>query len=196
MTKVKPTIISPPNPTGLDLAVSQIQKAISPMQFINPEGGQEDYFSNGVILPIAFFDEEKQIPVVYWQKDVYYPAQPNDNFSSITFFYQEDPSQSEGQNSMAYNLNLVHWFNQDRYGRNKGFLIKEQVISEMKSLIINSLILEDRDKLAIYRENDGIFERYVVQDTTLLKYPYIAFRFKIQVTVQNSCDNTTLINLS
>lgn len=195
MSKVKPEILSPPNPVGIDNVIADLQSLIAGAEFVNSTGGNELYFAQGLLLPLAFFDEKTSLPIVYWKDKDYYPATPNDNYRTVAFFYQEDPNTAEGLNESLYQLNLVVWFNQDLYVRNKNFLIKEYFIEELRVKIRNYLRNQNKGSISVFRENDTVFSRYTLSEKTRLKYPYQSFRISFQISAEYDCKNTPLLNI-
>lgn len=196
MSKVKPVFISPLNPVGLDKIVAALQGVIAQSFYMNDADVGEFYFDEGLLLPLALKDEQNESPIVYWKEDDYYPALPNDNYRITSFFYQEDSSGFESMNSIQYNLNLVVWFNQDKYVRNKSYQIKEFLITELEGLVRNYLRMEDKTSIEVFRELDAVFSNYKLtpEQKTIMKYPYQAFRIRFSVSADLDCGDAAKLN--
>lgn len=197
MTKVKPIFVSAPNPVGLDKVVAELQPIIAEAFFINKDSLGELYFDQGLLLPLALKDEQTQRPIIYRKGNDYFPADPNDNYRITSFFYQEDPDSLEVFNEARYKLNLVVWFNQDKYVRNQGYQIKEFLITEIKVLLRNFLRTEDVPSIEVFRELDSVFSNYTLtpEDKTRLKYPYQAFRIKFNFAAELDCGDDAKLKL-
>lgn len=198
MTKVKPIFISPTNPVGLDKIVAALQSVIAEAFYMNEDDVGEFYFDEGLLLPLALKDEQDERPIIYWKEDDYYPSEPDDNYRIKSFFYQEDSSGFESMNSIQYNLNLVVWFNQDKYARNKSYQIKEFLITELEGLVRNYLRMEDKTSIEVFRELDAVFSNYKLtpEQKTKIKYPYQAFRIRFNISADLDCGDAAKFNVN
>lgn len=194
--KVKPVIITPSNPVGLDKVVAEITQKLLSITYVDKAANTLNYFDSSLLLPVAQLDEKTEKPVVYWKGKEYFSSAPNDNYRSVTYFYQEDPNDGVSYNESTFNLNLVHWYNQDKLGRNLNYSIREAIILAFKKEIIAYLRTENMSSLTTFRETDKVFEKHTFSsDKTLMKYPYDAFRMSFEVTIENECGDN-LINLA
>lgn len=177
MSKVKPTILAPNDPVLLDRAISDLQNAFS----------MSAWFNQGLLLPRADKDEKDEKPIVYWKGKEYYPAEPNDNYRVVSFFYQEDPATSVGQYGVRFTLNFVCWFNQYKYSRSAGYSIREFFISDLVNILRRKLANEDDGSISVFRETDQIFANYSLTDRTKFKFPYQAFRIRFTYSTVDDC---------
>lgn len=198
MSKVKPIFITPANPVGLDKIVAQLQQVISQASYTDESSTEQLYFNQGLLLPLALKNEATDEPIVYWKQETYYPANPDDAYRIKSFFYQEDTSTFESYNDIRYLLNLVVWFNQDQYSRNKDYQIKEYLIAEILGLLREFLRAEDKTTLETYRELENVFSNYTFtsEDKTRMKYPYQAFRIRFALSEEFDCSQEPLLNLT
>jgi hypothetical protein len=53
MSKIKPNILTPPNPVGIDTVISQLQTAIAAATYTDENGDPANWFDEGLILPLV-----------------------------------------------------------------------------------------------------------------------------------------------
>lgn len=198
MTKVKPVFITPANPVGLDKLVSELQSTISTASYVDEVAATRLYFDEGLLLPLALKDEITQNPIVYWKDKEYFPAEPNDQYRIVSLFYQEDTASFVSLNDVQYTMNLVVWFNQDKYVRNKNYQIKEYLITELVTLLRSYLRTEDQSTFEVFRELENVYSNYIFteEQKTRMKYPYQAFRIKFQMSAEFDCGDDAKLDLS
>jgi hypothetical protein len=188
MSKIKPNILTPPNPVGIDTVISQLQTAIAAATYTDENGDPANWFDEGLILPLADRDQETEEPIVYWTQNDYRPAQPDDDWRTVAFFYQEDPAAAQSQISYSYIINLVVWFNQDRFTRNKNYKIREYFITEVLNILRGTLKATDQTTFEVYRELESIYSNYDINLVReKLKYPYQAFRITLTASSPLEC---------
>lgn len=198
MSKILPTILTTDNPVNLDKVIADLQAVIATATFLDNGGSPENWYDQGLLLPLAIKDQVTGGPIIYWQKKEYFPAVPNDNFRAMSFFYQEDPSSFPAIDNQQYTINLVTWFNQDKYVRDKNFSIREFFITELLTLLRRVLKgQENKQSLEVHREIENVFTNYTFISETKerLKYPYQAFRIKFTTFRNFDCGTNAKLNL-
>jgi hypothetical protein len=197
MSKILPVFVNPGNPVGLDKQIIELQQVIAQATFINDQNTEELYFDQGLLLPLALKSESNSSPIVYWTDKEYFPAKPTDQFRITSFFYQEDSANFVSQNEVRYTVNLVVWFNQDKYARNKGYQIKQFLNTELLTLLREHLSMEDTITLQSFTENENIFSNYTLSEEqkTRMKYPHQALRIRFQLSAEFDCGDEAKFNV-
>lgn len=183
----EPVIIQPSQLYSIDRAILEMQDKLSTAEYQDSSGTQRFFFEKGIIIPCVEKDKSG-IPKVYQGKDEYYSLEPNDRFSSLAFFYEDDPRPSPKIGFWNLNMNLVVWYNQDQFGK-YDYRIKNAFINEIYTKLFNNSTRNiDRSSVEVYR--DDPYSDFILPETERdhMDSPYDGFRFKFIITgIRQDC---------
>lgn len=193
-----PTIDNP-IPIGIDGSIQRLQLALSNL------GWLQKSFGRARPIPRMLDNKIKVVePMVYQGSQEYYPAMPNDNLKSYSFWRVQ--SQRNVQNYSPNNniggtfifqdlVDLIVWVDLKALDYTPGGEDNKDFIY-LEFLIRDVLIVLNKDPntqvLRIFDDKaETIFSGYNLQDIKrdLLMYPYAGFRIEMNLRYQYQCYN-------
>lgn len=188
-TLKNPSVVTIPNPVGIDLAIQNIQIALGALTWL------EKSFARSWNMNRIVSGEKRIEPVVYQGSSEYYPALPNDALKSFSFFVAPGP-----RNTQEYNANVaagtfffndtvsvIFWVNLQQIDPTKDYIFKEELIKDVLGIlnkdsnVIVSKVWDDRV--------EDIYKGFTLFPThrDLLMYPFSAFRIEMDLSYQFNC---------
>lgn len=186
-----PTVPIPPNPVFLDKAIAEIQTALGTISWLSYA------FGRSYIKVEMASGSETRVPMVYKGSSEYLPVQPNDNLQAQSFFEVGD-EELEGEydqyilNYYKVPTNLIVWANLKKIDSVKGdsYYFAEELKRDVRRAITEAILLYSQITITRIEEDiDRIFENYTFTqvDKQYFSYPYVAFRFNLDVVISEEC---------
>jgi hypothetical protein len=127
--------------------------------------------------------EGKRFPV-WMDGSEYITTQPNDNYKSIAFFYDEGNGTAEsGQRRLRHNFNLIVWYNRDCI-TNTNYTIIDHLVRDAWNIILK----QGYEPLEVFYGRDDVLSQFNINvfDERLMHSPYNMFRLRF--TAIEICD--------
>lgn len=191
MAYATPTIPIPPNPIFVDYSIAELQTLVGSITWLTHSFGRsytKEEMRSGYLT--------KQ-PFVYKGSSEYLPVQFNDNLQAQSFF--EVGSQTiVGEfdqftvNYYEVPLGLIVWANLKKIDGTKGanYYFAEQLKKDVRDKLRNAMLVGGRIVIKSIDENiDNIFSNYTFEqiDRQYFSYPYVAFKFNLELTIEEEC---------
>lgn len=189
-TLKNPTVLTIPNPVGIDVAIKALQLDLATLPWL------EKSFARAFTIPKQVLNQKRLEPMVYQGTKEYFSVLPHDPLKSYSFFRVNGGRTSE---EYAANLNtggafyfkdpvdLIVWVDLNAIDSSKDYIYTEELIQDVLSVL-------NRDSgVTVARVWDDkvedIFRGYTLQDLNrdLLMYPYAAFRIEMYLQYQFEC---------
>ncbi|GGG97310.1 hypothetical protein [Pedobacter zeae] len=198
MTYSNPNILEIPNPTGLDVAVVELQKAIAEIPYIERSFGRAMIFKENINGNVV------TLPKVYQGEKEYYNPLPNGNFIASTFILATGPEECEDfsqfeDNFFTRKVALVFWGNLRQIDPAKDYIFLEEIKNDVLNAIRYCKGFKSYDSYIDekYSEVFKEFTSYISSqsrdtsnteiDTQYLMYPYSGFRMNLTLTYTQPC---------
>lgn len=191
MAYKSPIVPIPPNPVFIDKAIAEIQALLSAISWLSYSFGRsytKIEMSGGKI---------EKVPMVYKGQSEYLPVQFNDNLQAQSFFVvgsQEVEGEYDDNITNFYKVptSIIFWANLKKIDFVKGetYYFAEQLKKDIRDVLRNStLIYSDFGSPSIDENIDTIFSDYTFSQETYqyFSYPYVAFRFNLELTIDEIC---------
>jgi hypothetical protein len=127
----------------------------------------------------------KRFPTILdYQGDDYQTLQPNDNYRSMAFFYDEGIGDYIESKTISYNFNMIVWYNKDLLD-NSGHEILDNIIRSTQGVLNKCRATLNR----VYINREDVFSQFSANyfDERFMHSPFNAFR--INFTALDQCDN-------
>ena len=186
--KIKPNIVLIPNPVGLDLALQELQIALSSvLEFKYIFGrARKNKLREGSKIHV--------IPEVYRSKEKYINVLPNREYANYCFFVVSDPlrfleyESNQNEYLRQANVSLICWFTLSKIDISKDYIFTE----EIKESIYD--VLNKRTEVNLVREFEdleNVFREFTLEEieTKYFKYPYYGIRIELELNYLNGCKN-------
>lgn len=173
---IRPEIITPLNPVGVDAAIREMQISLADLTL-----NDELVFEGGLLFGLI---EGQREPKIMWKGEDFFSVAPDDNFPIMAFFYESDPRSQVSETYNEYNLNLVVWFNQNRFFPNVRHRVKEFIINRIQQDL-------DNETLKVYTHKDNIFKDFKLKNENFITDKFDAFRMSFKYQREFECINPT-----
>jgi hypothetical protein len=187
-TLKNPSVVTIPNPIGIDLAIKNIQVAFGTLPWLEKSFGRAWMMNRNVA------NEKRVEPMVYQGGKEYYPVLPNDALKSYSFFYVTGQRRTdEYAANVAFGtyffndpVSAIFWVNLEAIDNTKDYIFKEELIRDVLALLNRDANVTVN---AVWDDKiEDIYKGFTIKDQRdLLMYPYQAFRLDISLRYQFSC---------
>lgn len=184
-----PSVVTVPNPVGIDAAILKIQTALGSLSWI------EKSFGRAWTMQRTVLNQKRIEPMVYQGGGEYYPALPNDALKAYSFFRVRSerktqdytPGMNFGSFLLQDPLDLIVWGDLKAIDPSKDYVFKEELIKDvLTKLDANPDVFVNGiwdDKV------EDIYNGYTLfpEQRDLLMFPYFAFRVDITLKYSFRC---------
>jgi hypothetical protein len=188
-TLKNPSVVTIPNPVGIDLAISNIQSKLGELTWLEKAFGRAWNMNRNIA------GDKRIEPVVYQSGSEYYPVLPNDALKSFCFFVVPGPRSTEEYNANTAfgtfffkdTVSIIFWLNLQQIDPSKDYIFKEELLKDVLAVlnkdsnVLVSKVWDDRI--------EDIYKGFTLFPThrDLLMYPYSAFRIEMDLSYQFNC---------
>ena len=189
-TLKNPSVVTIPDPTGLDLAIYYLQTRIAQLEWLQKS------FGRAFTMPVRVREEKRLEPMVYQGGGEYYNVMPNDALRSYSFWRVRGkrgvnewvPLNNHGNFFLSDTVDLIVWCDLKAVDPSKDYNFKEVLIRDVFRYLddLNNVVVTGvfDDKV------EDIFSGYTLQPNhrDMLMFPYTAFRVEMTVSYGVECD--------